>query len=181
MKEVWKPVIGYEKSYEVSSFGRVRSLPRNGTKKEKHILALNYKKNGYVNILLSQNGQKKTHRVHRLVASAFIHNPENKPQINHKNGNRSDNRVKNLEWVTSKENIRHKFDVLGYKVVRHGMKPVICIETGEVFDAIKSAERKYGNSYGAIRRVVNSEQKTAYGLHWAFAPSVADNNGVVAI
>lgn len=167
-KEIWKDLPGYKGYYQVSSLGRVRSLPRNGTKKEVHVLSLNKKKTGYVNILLSKDNKRKTCRVHRLVACAFIPNPENKPQINHKNGCRSDNRVENLEWVSSQENIKHKFDVLNYKMSKRNPKSVRCIETGQEFECIKDAERFYGKSYGAIQHAVNGKTKTAYGLHWCF-------------
>lgn len=166
--ETWKDVPGYVGYYQVSSLGRIRSLPRNGTRKEVHILSPNVKKNGYVNVLLSKNDKRKTCRLHRLVAQAFIPNPDNKPQVNHKNGCRSDNRTVNLEWVSSKENINHKFRVLGYKMGKRNPKPVKCLETGEKFECIKDAERLYGKSYGAIQHAVNGKTRTAYGLHWRF-------------
>lgn len=100
--ETWKDVPGYVGYYQVSSLGRIRSLPRNGTRKEVHILSPNVKKSGYANVLLSKNDKRETCRLHRLVAQAFIPNPDNKPQVNHKNGCRSDNRAVNLEWVSSR-------------------------------------------------------------------------------
>lgn len=175
MREIWKPIIGYEKQYEASTHGKIRSIPRNGTVKGKKLLSLNLKKSGYVDVTLTKDGKHTTFHVHQIIAKTFIDNPENKPQVNHKNGDKTDNRVKNLEWVTSRENIRHKFDTLGCKATRCGMKPVMCVETGEVFDAIKSAERKYGKSFGAIQRVANLERRTAYGLHWVFVDNVARN------
>lgn len=176
MVEVWKSIPGYEDQYEASTYGRIRSLPRNGTIKTKRVLSLNHKNSGYIDVTLNKDGKRTTTHVHQLIAKTFIDNPENKPQVNHINGDKTDNRIENLEWATSRENIRHKFDALGYKVVRHGMKPVMCVETGEVFDAIKSAEREYGNSFGAIQRVVNSKRRTAYGLHWVFADNATCNN-----
>ena len=167
-KEQWKSIKGYEGLYEVSNLGRIKSLPRNGTIKTPKILALNYKKSGYINVILTKNNKKKTFRVHRLVAQAFIANPEKKSQVNHIDGDKTNNCVSNLEWATSSENIRHKFDALGYKVARHGMKPVICLETGQVFDSIKAAERAYGKNYGAIQHVLVGKSLTAYGLHWHY-------------
>lgn len=165
-KEIWRQIKGYENLYEVSNLGRVKSLPRYGTINVARIIKLNHKKSGYVNVTLTKNNSKRTFRVHRLVAEAFIPNPNNKKQVNHINGDKKDNSVSNLEWSTPSENIRHKFDCLGYKVTRHGMIPVICLETGEVFDSIKSAERAYGKSYGSILHAVRGKTSTAYGLHW---------------
>lgn len=170
-KEQWRPIKGYEALYEISSFGRVRSLPRNGTIKAIRVMKLSLKKSGYVDVILTKGNSKKTFRVHRLVAEAFIPNPYNKKQVNHINGNKADNSTVNLEWVTPSENIKHKFDTLGYKVTRHGMTPVKCVETGEIFDSIKAAERAYGNSYGAILHAVKGKTSTAYGLHWNLMPN----------
>lgn len=117
-EEIWKDVVGYEGLYEVSSHGRVRSLPRvyqspedgfNWTKsvefKEK---ALRVKSSGYVDTSLHKNGEALQKSVHRLVAQAFIPNPENKRCVNHIDNNPTNNHVSNLEWVTYKENAQHR-------------------------------------------------------------------------
>lgn len=103
MEEIWKDVIGYEGLYKVSNLGNVMNLKRN------KILKLR-KRMGYNSVILYKNNEPKSQRVHRLVGFAFIPNPFNKPQINHKNGIKDDNRVENLEWVTLSENRQHAYD-----------------------------------------------------------------------
>jgi len=110
-KEVWRDVVGYEGLYEVSSFGRVKALDRlkaDGTFLRGGIKKLRVNNNGYSEIALTNYEFKgKEHRIHRLVAEAFIPNPENKPFVNHIDGIKVNNHVINLEWVTPKENSRH--------------------------------------------------------------------------
>lgn len=123
--EVWQDVDGYEGLYQVSNLGRVKSLKRIDTKPYKdgfrthivneRILKPFATRTGYLLVKLTKDKKEKSYQVHRLVAIAFIPNPENKPQINHKNGKREDNNLLNLEWVTASENARHKIDVLGFK------------------------------------------------------------------
>ena len=96
MKEVWKPVVGYEGLYEVSNLGRVRRVK---------IIEPSRKKHGYMQISLTgSDGVRKSFRLHRLVAEAFIPNPDGKPQVNHKDEDTENNRARNLEWATAEEN-----------------------------------------------------------------------------
>lgn len=101
-----KPVVGYENLYYVTTDGHIISTKK--FKKEKIILLeQTINSSGYLSVSLYKNNKTKTHRVHRLVAQAFIPNPENKPQINHKNENKLDNCVENLEWCTLEYNINY--------------------------------------------------------------------------
>ena len=108
----WKPIKGYEGLYEVSDKGQVRSLDRinhRGTKYKGRILRNRNTPNGYYAVMLSKNGIEKIYTVHRLVATTFIPNPENKEEINHKDGNKKKNILENLEWVTRSENVKHAY------------------------------------------------------------------------
>lgn len=113
MSEVWRDVKGYEGYYQISSSGRVRSLDRyvigRGGKRliKGKILTPKEKKQGYLDIQLSKAGKSRSFRIHRLVAGAFIPNPENKAEVNHLDGVKGNNRAKNLEWSTREENIDH--------------------------------------------------------------------------
>lgn len=136
-----KQIIGFP-NYSVSSDGKVY---RNGE-------AVNQYQNGrgYYRVFLYLQGERITKRVHRLVAEAFIPNPDRLPVVNHRNGNKLDNRVENLEWVTYKENTRQALES-----VTRETKPVIRInpKTGkvkEVFSSIKSAARCYGYDYRTL-------------------------------
>jgi len=116
IKEIWKDIEGYEGLYLISNFGRVKSLPKtwwNGfyyVKTSEKVLRQTKDTKGYLKVNLCKNKKHITHRVHRLIANAFIENPLNKPYINHINGNKEDNSISNLEWVTHQENVKHAQD-----------------------------------------------------------------------
>lgn len=108
MKEIWKDIEGYEGFYQVSNFGRVKSLERFSAHKhlisERILKENNLGTGGYKSVMLYKNGVVKRFTVHRLVALAFIPNPKNLPQVGHKDENNTNNHVTNLEWVTPKQN-----------------------------------------------------------------------------
>ena len=116
MDEIWKPVKGYEGLYQVSNLARVRSLDRSRTVRDAYggymtrtdkgkIVSQTDNGHGYLIVQLRKDGHRKNHYVHRVVAEAFCNNPEDKPDVNHKDYNIKNNLPENLEWVTTKENI----------------------------------------------------------------------------
>ena len=117
--EIWKDIKGYEGLYQVSKYGKVRSIKKSNY----HIIKENRHKQGYPFVILS-NSKYKYHLVHRLVAEAFIPNPDNKPQVNHINGDKYDNRVENLEWVTMSENMLHSVHKLHPGLFDNRKKPI---------------------------------------------------------
>ena len=109
-EEIWRPIEGYEGLYEVSNLGRVRSLDRYDSRnqfRKGRIMKQNNDGRDYMSIQLCLNGKLKKYFVHRLVAEAFLPNPDNLPQVNHKDEDKSNNRVDNLEWCTAKYNLSY--------------------------------------------------------------------------
>lgn len=116
--EIWKDIPGFEGIYQASNIGQIKSLERirNGggsiskCRIKERILKPRKNKVGYLHLMICNNGKRSTHSIHRLVAIAFLPNYLNKPTVNHKNGNKLDNRVENLEWATFSENTNHGFE-----------------------------------------------------------------------
>lgn len=179
--EIWKDIPGYERQYQVSNMGRVKSLERDLPHKlhgtwhiKERILKNNFsgpgkKKYAYV-ALQNGHGDSTFFKVHRLVADAFIDNPMSKPVVNHLDGDTQNNKASNLEWTTSKENTAHAWQN-GFceAIVTAKRKPVVNLDTGETFESIAAAERHYGKSAGAIRHVLQGKHRTAHGARWAYA------------
>lgn len=167
MIENWLPVVGYEGYYEVSDFGNVRSVryDNHGEIVYSKLLKPAVKPRGYLGVVLSKQNITSNKLVHRLVASSFIQNPTHLPEVNHIDGDKTNNAVSNLEWVNGSENLYHAYQN-GLKF-KHG-KSVICIETGEVFDSVKSANERFGVTHYHIADVCNrrGQHKTACGYHW---------------
>jgi hypothetical protein len=137
MSEIWRTVPGYDGKYEVSNHGNVRN--------QKGALLKPFPiHQGYLVVDLCHMGKKKHIRLNRLVAETFIPNPDNKPEVNHKNGNKMDNSSENLEWSTKSENMIHAYK---YGLQTKGMHPirkVRCIEDGKVYLTAGEAARTYG-------------------------------------
>lgn len=109
--ENWKFIEGYENKYLISDKGRVKSLIDNKGNKRELIRIPRKAKNGYLYLNLWKGGKSKTKKIHRLVAEHFIDNPDNKLQVNHKDGNKLNNNVSNLEWCTAQENTMHAINM----------------------------------------------------------------------
>lgn len=141
----WLPIKGYENLYEVSSDGQVRSIKNN------IILAANVKRNGYRRVSLCKNGKVKEMNVHRLVALTFIPNLENKPTVNHKDFNRTNNNVSNLEWATMEEQMQHN--------IKH--KPNYA-ENIKLTFAAKLKDENFNNKRLAALRNCDKSKQIAY-------------------
>ena len=189
--EIWKPVVGYEGLYEVSSFGRVRSLDRydgRGWWIKGRILKLSMNKKGYLTVGLSKNNQRKTFIVHRLVALHFIPNIENKPEIDHINTIKTDNTVflnedgsinyekTNLRWVTPKENSNNPLSLVNNSESKKGIKnyrhqPVLQYDKDGNFirewDTMTEAETTLNITH-KIHVVCQGKRKTCGGYIWKY-------------
>ena len=193
MKEIWKDIKGYEGYYQVSNFGRIRSVERKiynpynrkNSRYKSIIRKPTVDKHGYLEINLCKNCKSKKHLVHRIVAEAFIPNPTRYPCINHKDENKQNNSVNNLEWCTPKYNANYGCRNKKLSIARtnnmYNQKPVMCIETKEVFINSRDAERKTGYKSRSIRDVCNGKVKTLHGLHWVFINKIPEDNGALDI
>lgn len=157
--ETWRPINGYT-NYSVSDKGRVKN---NKTGK---ILSPGFDTNGYRFVMLYKDGKGWHGFLHRLVATAFIPNPNDLPEVNHIDGNKLNCSVSNLEWCTHAQNINHSIKTLGRKHTRREAKRVLCEETGEVFPTVRAAAMSVQRSYMAVWKCLNGWMKTAGGLHW---------------
>ncbi len=119
MEEIWENIEDYEGLYQVSNLGRIKRISKATCTFAGRILKNSRHNRGYQTVDLSKNGVWKKYTVHRLVAKAFIPNPDNKPEVNHKDSNRSNNVASNLEWATSSENSIHAIN-FGFQSLRRG-------------------------------------------------------------
>lgn len=167
MVEIWKDIPGYEGLYQASNTGKIKSLNYNNTKKEK-ILKSKYDERGYLAIELRNKGKRFYTRVHRLVASAFLPNPDNLPQVNHKNEIKNDNRVENLEWCTNDYNCHYgthykRVSESNYKKVNQYDLKGNYIKT---FNSINEAKKETKATH--IGSVCLGKRKTSGGYIWKY-------------
>jgi hypothetical protein len=183
--EIWKDIKDYEDLYQISNLGNVERLPAKviyrGDAIRNHkgcLLKPNILSNGYKYQDLSKDGIRKRYLVHRLVAIAFVPNPENKPEVNHKYGDKLDNRATELEWSTRAENNLHSFRVLGRAPVKnmlgkkgrlhHLSKPVVCINTSQQFECLTEAARELKIGRTTIREVLAGRRADINGLKFNY-------------
>lgn len=184
MEEVWKDVQGFEGIYQVSNLGRVRSLDRyvECVDSFRHykgkIMKQDKKKNGYMQICLRRQQVHKQVLVHRLVADAFIPNVDNLPEVNHKDENKENNCVENLEWCTqaynnsygeghkqrSKNAIKYAIQKQSMPVLQYSLEGKLLAE----YYSATEAARKNNCRQGGISECCNGRQKTAYGYVWKY-------------
>lgn len=165
-KEYWKPVVGYEGHYQVSNFGRVKSI-----KFGKEIILKQHIniKGGYYYVCLLKNGKHKNYYVHRLVAQAFIPNPDNLPEVNHKDECKTNNVVSNLEWCDRKYN--HNYGTINERISQSQSKTVLQYDlNGNLIKEWKSINEcgRNGFNQGDICKCCNGKRKTAKGFIWVY-------------
>lgn len=158
--ELWKELEEFPQ-YQISSYGRVKSFKRY---KEGKILKTKYT-NGYSRIgLINKEGKQQFVNIHRLVATAFIPNPNNLPVVNHKDENKLNNHAENLEWCTIKQNINYGNGIEKRRYTN--AKSVKCVETGIIYKSFAEAARETGTPASSISSVFQGKMKKAGGHHW---------------
>ena len=171
-KEYWKPVVGYEGHYQVSNWGRVKSFDRwvksrNGSVRfcKGRILKPVTNDRGYLCVELWKNNKRKSCKVHRLVAEAFIPNPYNLPMINHRDEDKTNNRVENLEWCDAKYNSNYgtRNERLSKSVLQYDLE-------GNFIKEWKSTAEcgRNGYNYGNVAACCLGKQKTHKGFIWKY-------------
>lgn len=150
--EEWKDVAGFEGLYMVSTYGRIKSMPKK-TRNGSRILRPIVQSNGYCHVTLCVNNKTHQKRLHRIVAESFISNPSNLPHVNHKDLNKTNNSIDNLEWVTSAENMKHSY--LNGRVSKRRKAVSLICEYGNIieeFTSITEASIKTNCSQSSIRK-----------------------------
>lgn len=172
MREIWKDIPGYEGLYQASNLGNIRSLYNY---RKYNILTQNIKR-GYYQIGLRKNGIRKWHQVQRLIASSFIPNPNNLPQVNHKNENKLDNRVENLEWCSVSYN--NSYGTRIQRVKNKVAKPILQFDLDgnfiKQYSSLMDASRELKISPSNISQCANGKYKTCKGYIWEFAQKGGD-------
>lgn len=172
-KEIWKPISGYEGLYEVSSHGRVSSL-NSSVKVDNYIKVPQINQKGYHRVELCVARRRKSHGIHRLVAQAFIPNPENKPEVNHKDENKSNNFIENLEWMSHIEN--SNYGTRNRRVAEANTNGKMSKKVGQftldgllvkIWPSTMEASRA-GYSQSKISKCGNNKHNTHKGFIWKY-------------
>ena len=175
--EEWKDIKGYEGIYQISNKGRVKSLNRidsRGRKRNEKILSPTPINGGYLHLNLYKNGKKKPYLIHRLVAEAFLPNPDNLPVVNHKDENKLNNNVENLEWCSveynNKYGTRQERITKKLKGKKKAHKKILCVETGEIFIGSQDVIDKmiHNGTSSVIRNNLRGRTKKAYGYTFKY-------------
>lgn len=173
-QEIWKDIEGYEGYYKISNLGNVKSIPRNGTIKKEKILTPVKNQDGYLKVLLSKNGKRKSVSIHRLVANAFIKNNLNKLTVNHKDGNKLNNKISNLEWATHKEQTNHAYK---NNLIKHYKRKINQYDLEgnfiKSYNSIAEAQKINNISRGMICKCCKKIRNKTGGYKWEY---VDDNN-----
>ena len=162
-EQIWMDIVGYEGDYQISNYGQVKSL-KNGKEK---ILSLRQRKDGYLDILLSNNGIQKRHQVHKLVAEHFVPGYREGYVVNHIDEDKSNNVWTNVEWISQKENINHGTRTQMAVQTRQSNKgkSIYCPELDMIFTTQTEASRYIGCSYQLVNKVLLGKLNTAKGHH----------------
>lgn len=167
--EEWRDIKDYEQLYQISSMGRVKSLNYNHTGKERIMKGCN-NGNGYLYVGLCKEGKRKNYLVHRLVAQAFLDNPNNLPQINHKDEDKTNNRVENIEYCDRSYNLN--YGTHNERVAKALSIPILQFsKTGEFirkWESAKEVERELGLNQGNISKCCQGKLKSAGGYVWGY-------------
>jgi hypothetical protein len=168
MEEIWKNIEGYENLYQVSNIGRVKSLGNGSSNNSKERFLKSTKNTcGYLFVILYKEGKGKSHKVHRLVAQAFLPNHNNLPQVNHKDEDKTNNRVENLEWCDAKYNNNY-----GSRTEKR-RKPILQFTKNNEFvrrwDSIIEVEKELGFKHSNISKCCKGKNKSVGGFIWGYA------------
>lgn len=168
--EIWKDIKGYEGHYQVSNFGRVKSVQRTSTTGQalsEKIMKPSRDKGDYPFVGLWRNGKKTNFKIHRLVLEAFapVEGMESL-DCNHRDEDKANNNLTNLEWMTRRDNLN--YGTHNERISEAHRVRILCVELGKEFESIKSAAEAFGHDRGNIWRVLDNPNRTACGYHWRY-------------